>query len=176
MKKITNLLVMLLGVAALVGCGDKTIELSTTHKQIVGSWHLVEWAGSAADAEAATLADNGVDGELLEHLDVWIRFNDNATFEIYQKGMPYIYYTRYAGNCLVVDDVLNGTYSDGKEMGSSYDVEVSEDGKTLTLTKVDMSSDVSVYERVSEIPSEVTDGAQSMTTRGEEVYNFTRFL
>ena len=58
MKKITNIIVALLALLSFVGCGEKGVELSPTHKLLLGSWHMVEWAGSAAEAEAAQIAES----------------------------------------------------------------------------------------------------------------------
>ena len=176
MKKITNIFVAMLALLSFASCGEKGPELSSTHQSMVGSWHLVEWAGSSAEAEAAQIAENGLEEDFLSYLDVWISFNPNGTFDIYQKGMPYIYYTKFSGSCVVNGDVLDGVYDDEKPLGSQYNVSLSDDGKVLTLTKVDMTSDVAVYERVESIPTEVTDAVQTFTTRGEEVYNIKRFL
>lgn len=176
MKKITNIIVALLALLSFVGCVEKGVELSPTHKLLLGSWHMVEWAGSAAEAEAAQIAESGLEEDFLSYLDVWISFYANGTFDIYQKGMPYIYYTKFSGSCVVRGEVLNGTYSDGKAFGSQYTILLSDDGKVLTMTKVDMADDVAVYERVEAIPSEVIGGVQTFTTRGEEVYNIKRFL
>ena len=176
MKKITNIIVALLALLSFVGCGEKMVELSPTHKLLLGSWHMVEWVGSAAEAEAAQIAESGLEEDFLSYLDVWMCFYANGTFDIYQKGMPYIYYTKFNGTCLVSGDILSGTYSDEKPFGSQYNVALSDDGKQLTLTKVDMEDDVTVYERVEAIPSEVIGGVQTFTTRGEEVYNIKRFL
>ncbi len=176
MKKILNIFVALFALVAFACCGEKGPELSPTHNLILGSWHLVEWAGSDAEAEAAQIAESGLGEDFLSYLDVWMCFYANGTFDIYQKGMPYIYYTKFSGSCLVSGEVLSGTYSDGKPLGSQYNVSLSDDGKLLTLTKVDMEDDVTVYERVETIPSAVIDGVQVYTTRGEEGDSIKRFL
>ena len=167
MKKITNIIVALLALVVSVACnqdGDE-VQLSSEHKAMVGSWHLIEWAGVTADSKE----------EFISALDVWINFYANGTFDIYQKGLPYIYYTKFSGSCAVNGGVLSGTYSDGKPLGSDYNVELSEDGETLTLTKTDMTADIAKYERVDSVPSEILSGVLSSVVRSEEC-NIERFL
>ena len=165
MKKIANIIIVALLALVSVACEKEggNVELSPTHKSMVGSWHLIEWAGPTADTES------------LLNIDVWINFYANGTFDIYQKGMPYIYYTKFSGSCSVNGEVLSGTYSDGKPLGSDYNVELSEDGELLTLTKTDMAADIAKYERVDSVPSEILSGVRSSVVRSEEC-NIERFL
>jgi hypothetical protein len=174
MKKIINIFVALFALATFACCGEKGPELSSTHNLMLGSWHLVEWFGNEADQNFKPVEDNTLQNPV-DMIDVWIRFNANGTFDLFQKGMPNIYYSHYAGTCKVEAELLSGVYEDGKDFGATYSVKLSEDNNTLTLTNINSTDDVCVYERM-DIPSKVIDGVRASSTRGEEGDSIKRFL
>lgn len=107
---------------------------------------------------------NGAEPEFVVYID----FNDDNTFTMYQQVYS-LDFVCYEGSYSVDDDVLTGTYTDGKNWASAYKVGVSEDGKTLTMSSQEDVSMVSVYTSTT-IPEEVK--AEASATRAMEVVPF----
>ena len=173
MKQIKIFAAILLTLGIMSGCEPKD-TLNATHKLMLGEWHLVEWFGNEAEQTFKPVDENPLQNSV-DMVDVWIRFNANGTFDLFQKGMPNIYYSHYAGTCKVEADLLSGTYEDGKEFGAMYSVSLSADNNTLTLTNVAYPDDVCVYQRES-IPAEVIEGARTETRSTEGAVELRRFL
>lgn len=98
-----------------------------------------EWCLSGYDTKAVTIGS--------ESVDVYLAFS-SGSFEIYQK-LGQGRYRKYSGSYSVSNGILSGKYSDGKPMGSDY--EVSRKGDTLTLTA---GSEVTTYSKKA-IPADV---------------------
>ena len=84
-------------------------------------------------------------------VQVYIEFASDKTFSLYQmlgEGR----YSHFSGTWKLAGKTLDGTYSDGKAWGSSY--EASKDGaNTLVLTSG--TGEVSTYTKIDAIPAEV---------------------
>lgn len=162
MKKFFKIVVILLAAVVVVGCDGS--KVNPLEKGMVGGWHLTESPLLSKDTK--------------DVLDVYVEFRLDKSFTLYQKDMNTpIYYNTYNGTYLIVEDVVTGRYSDGKNWGAvnGYKATYDEVLGTLTLVNVDMPDDVSVFTRTT-IPDEVKGGAVKMTTRGEEVFEIVRYL
>lgn len=106
----------------------------TLASKIAGEWHCV-----VSDIDA----------------DIYLSLVSDATFELYQK-IGEGGHRLYRGTWTLDEDIarLSGKYNDGNSWASSYDVAVSEDKNSMTLT----SADEELTYRRESIPSEVKDG------------------
>ena len=154
MKRSLYLFVVALFALATVGCNKENTPVDYT-SLLAGEWHC---------------APEGMD------VDVYVSFQTNGEFEHYQRigdgG-----YRHYAGTWFVENDILNGTYSDGTEWGSSYLMRF--EGDTMTLTATNESAEQNVYTKTS-IPEEVKNSAiapfSSRTIEDSEVNTNTRWF
>lgn len=132
MKKLLYIISALMLLAACGGKdgGDKT-EL-TLEEKLCGEWHSTSLP---------------VDG------DVYIDFNEDKTFELYQK-IGEGAYRLYRGTWNLEENLLTGKYNDGEDWAAAYQVAMSD--KFLTLTSNNDAAEETVYER-SEIPASVEE-------------------
>lgn len=138
MKKI---LLILSVVLAFVACNknpqpgpDPAPQGST---DVRGEWELVSVETKSADLGGVSIS-------------VYLKFAEGS-FDIYQligEGRPRHYAGSYSVNA---DGVLSGKYSDGKSLGSSYEVSVT--GSQLTMKAVG-GSETDTYRKTT-IPSTV---------------------
>ena len=146
MKKILYTIIAVLAIAT--GC-----QKESGFNKIVGDWHY-------------TGEESGVKE------DVWLTFNDDDTFVMYQKvgDGPYWYSTGdYAVDA--EDKVLTGVYSDRYPWKYSYKVDV--DSNTLKMTAVEVEGYSVSYKRES-VPAEVR--AKSLPLTKSETAEAPRFL
>ncbi len=150
---------LLLSVVAMVGCFGKSKE-NPLINGVIGEWHLTK---------SPLLTD-----DTAEIIDVYIEFKSDSTFDLYQKDLTSpLYYKHYSGTYLISDSIITGKYSDGKSWGAvnGYNASINMAGQ-LTLTNVDLTDDISVYEKKT-IPADVKASA----TRSAAVEdNSHRFL
>ena len=119
-------------------------------KQIVNEWNLIEF-----------------DGEVAPY-DVYVDFNEDNTFVIYQRIYSAIY-EKFDGTYSLSGNTLSGVYNDGTEL-ARYRAEVSADGNTLRLHKTDAGREImSVYQKTT-IPEFVKVEADA--TRAVEAVPF----
>ena len=135
MKK---MLYVLLALFALAGCKEKEKKVL----DITGDWQL------------KTVTVKATYGH--ETVDVYLRFAADQSFELYQM-LGTGRYRVYTGKWTLTENVLTGSYSDGKKWGASYEVEV--DGDTMTLTSVSEKPETDTYRRTT-IPQDVIDTAE----------------
>ena len=129
---------------------------------IVGEWALTSWAGHD---EA--------------HPEVYIAFNEDGTFALFQQQYSVVW-LRYTGTYTLEGKTLKGAYTDGTPLACDYKVdygttdsvvdgavdgavdgvvngeEKKEEEKFLKLTSATDSADVSIY-GATEIPAEILD-------------------
>ena len=134
-----NMIVALAALVVLTACGGSKEEKPL---DITGEWNLVN-----VQTKAATLGGQTV--------DVYISFSSDKSFTMYQMIGAGRYH-KYSGTYLLDGTTLSGKYSDGKQWGSSYEVELSSSDSQLTLTSG--SGEVDTYKKAS-IPSDVIDNA-----------------
>lgn len=143
MKKTLYFAFTILCLCLFAGCSDDDDNGSTPYySRIEGEWHLSVWNGAAP-------AD----------FDAYVAFNTDRSFVIYQKVEKSTWET-YTGSYLLDDVTLSGVYSDGTSWGSSYKTAFDEKKKTLTLTSMTETPEVSVYASEA-IPASVKDGAKA---------------
>ena len=115
MKKILAFVALMAGLL-FTGCTEKEDPLN-----IVGTWNL-----KTVQTKAATMGGQSV--------DVYIVFNEDNTFALYQKVGAAGRFSSYSGTWTLLESTLTGKYSDGKSWGSQYEVSQNEDRSTLTLS------------------------------------------
>lgn len=140
---------------ALVGCEKKPNSGNNNNNgntgadvEFVGEWKLMEW-----------------NNEVPEFM-VYIAFNKDNTFEIYQQVWS-LDYELFKGTYKVSGDIVTGTYDNGNVWASGYKYAV-EKGKLMMYSQENQSVK-SVYEKC-EIPEEVK--TEATTTRSSEVVPF----
>ena len=90
--------------------------------------------------------------------DIYLGLTENKKFELYQKIGDGAYHL-YKGSWQIDEEsaVLSGKYNDSQAWGSEYDVAISGDGKTLTLSpKASGAEEKHDYTR-EEIPASVSE-------------------
>lgn len=148
MKNLKIWSLLLIALIFVVGCdGDK--EDSKKSKAIVKEWRIESWNNESPV------------------FDVYIAFNEDGTFEMYQQVYT-LTYAYYGGTYIANDGLLSGVYSDGSPWESIYKYSVSEDGSQLTLESEESISVVSVYVNET-IPEEVKAEAESDALTRSEV-------
>ncbi len=156
MKKFLMLAVAAFVLLAGTGCEPKE-KINPIQAGIIGEWQLVSWSDGMSD-----------------EVEVYAEFKSDMTFVLYQK-VQYVYFVKYTGQYLVTDNVVSGTYDDGKAWGASYTVTLSNNGQNIEMVNTMNIDDISIFAKKT-IPQEVLNGAITMTSRGEEVYMLDRFL
>lgn len=124
-------LLYIITAALLMAACDKETPVE---QGICGEWH------------STTLAADG---------DIYLSLTEDNKFELYQQigdGRHRLYRGTYSFE----NDILTGKYNDGEEWAYAYHVVLADD--TMTLTTIDESAQVSVFQRTS-IPTEVRDGS-----------------
>ena len=109
--------------------------------ELVNCWHLVKLNGAEVD------------------VDIYIDFDNDGKFAIYQRTES-LEYTVFNGTYTMDEEnaIVSGVYNDGTAWLCDYSYVV--EGKTLTLTNVDNSAEVAVYEE-SEVPASATANTRS---------------
>ena len=131
MKK---LLYILAATLLMVACNKEGGDDLSQENSITGQWHSTSFA---------------TDGE------IYLSLTEDNKFELYQQigeGRHRLYRGAYSFE----NDILTGKYNDGEDWAYSYQVVLS--GNNMTLTTLDESAQVSVFQRET-IPAEVRDGS-----------------
>jgi hypothetical protein len=132
---------------ALVGCDKEGKNNKGNGSNIDGQWHLVTWNGEAPE------------------FDVYVEYKDGE-FDIYQQVYT-IYYEHFEGDYVINDNIVTGSYADGKMWACGYKYSV--EAGVLTMHSQEDISVTSIYEKC-EIPQAVIDEATS--TRASETTPF----
>ena len=88
--------------------------------------------------------------------DIYLDFNDDKTFEMYQK-IGEGAYRLYRGTWNLEEDILTGKYNDNEKWAASYEVSV--EGKNMTLTSKNDAEEISKYASCT-IPEDVKTGCE----------------
>lgn len=146
---ILGLLLMLVSTVGLTSCSkDNEPEdpaLDVTYNTITGIWELTQWNGNALP--------NGTYCYLV------IERKDKK-FKLYQK-MNSMYAQLFTGTYTLTTDpylgsILNGTYDYGAgDWNNKYIVTSLTASGKLTLTVKDDNSDVSIYQKCTEVPADI---------------------
>ena len=130
MKRILYILCAALLVAA---CGNKNGDKNLTlEEKLCTEWHSTQ------------LPVTG---------DIYIDFNDDKTFELYQQ-IGEGAYRLYRGTWNLEGDLLTGRYNDGEDWACAYTMVI--ENKKMTLTSSNDAAEVSTYEKAS-IPAQVKE-------------------
>lgn len=128
-----RILYILTAALLIISCGDENGEKGLTFEQkMCREWHSV------------TLSAEG---------DIYLKFEDDKTFEIYQQigdGRHKL----YRGTWNLENNLLTGRYNDGEDWASAYTVTMHD--KFLTLVSANDAAEESVFEK-TEIPAEVKE-------------------
>ena len=119
-------------------CSNGGNESEPQDTRIYGEWHLVLW-------NAAAPSD----------FDVYVAFNADNTFEIYQR-IEQVGYQHFSGTYLLQGNRLSGKYSDNIPWGSTYEITFGTDDKVMTMVSESSVGETSAYER-SVIPQAVKE-------------------
>lgn len=138
---------MMLLALAVVGCEKSSVK-GSSKAALDGEWVLTSW------------------NEAEPEFNVYIDFNEDNTFEIYQQVWSFDY-ELYTGTYTITGDIVTGVYADGSIWACGY--KFVKDGDTLTMYSQEDQSVVSVYTKC-EIPAEIK--AEATTTRAMEVVPF----
>ena len=158
--KITKIVLMLAMLLA-VGCkpdnggghDDPHQEWHTSGK-LVGEWELTDWNDSS---------DNP--------MRVYLRFNENNTFDMYQRIYSAIW-VHYTGTFTLNGSLLKGVYSDGESWSADYDIAYSDEPLRIRLTNVDNSDDVSIYSSTAIPDSIIEDCTEATNVRSVVLEKF----
>lgn len=138
MKNISNILTLALIFVLALSCRKDEVNLD---RGFAGCWELV----SRSD-------------EAVTDFSVYMCFNSDGTFTLYQKLQAPVYYS-YAGTWSTSDGVLDGYYNDGSPWASSYSYEFSDNGAILYLKTVGSFSGETQVFFYTNLPKEVSDNA-----------------
>jgi hypothetical protein len=150
MKSLKIFSLAMLLVMTLVGCEKQNNPDGPNGDKgaLSGEWVLTSW------------------NEVTPEFNVYIDFNDDNTFEIYQQVWSFDY-ELFTGTYTITGDIVTGIYTDGSIWASGY--KFLKEGDTLTLYSQEDTSVTSVYEKC-EIPVAIKEEATS--TRSAEVVPF----
>ena len=149
--KISKILIVVMAVLGFMACntpnngnnggGGGTDSKWSNNGSPVGEWVLTEWNGSK-DLP----------------MGVYLRLNENNTFDSYQHTLS-VLWVHYYGTFSLNGTTLTGTYSDGTAW-HEYTIQYAnnETPKQIKLTRKGDSEDVAIY-TATEIPASVTDQA-----------------
>lgn len=131
-----------------VKCGEITTATATSTilPDIVDCWHITSFEESDAN------------------VDIYIQFNTDNTFVIYQRNNS-LEYIRFDGTYTIdyTTSTISGVYSDGVAWSESYTFQIENGVLTMVGTT---SNEKSSYE-VAEMPATATQkGAKSLASRG----------
>jgi hypothetical protein len=146
MKSLKIFSLMMLLALAVVGCEKSSVHGSKD--SLSGEWVLTSW------------------NEAEPEFNVYIDFNEDNTFEIYQQVWSFDY-ELFTGTYTINGDIVTGVYADGSIWACGY--KFVKDGDTLTMYSQEDQSVVSVYTKC-EIPAEIK--TEATTTRAMEVVPF----
>ena len=144
-----------------VGCkpdngsnGDDPAQEWHTSGQLVGEWELTEWNDSSDNA-----------------MKVYLRFNENDTFDMYQRIYSAIW-VHYTGTFTLNGSVLKGVYSDGEPWSADYDIAYSNEPLRIRLTNVESGNDVSIYSSTTIPESVIEDCTEATNVRSVVLERF----
>lgn len=146
MKSLKILSLAFVMLLTLVGCEPKPSGGDASC--VTGEWSLVQWNDATPE------------------FHVYIDFNADGTFEMYQQVWSFDY-EYYNGKYSLNGDVMTGTYADGKPWACAYRVNVV-DGQLFMYSQEDHSV-TSVYEKCT-ISADIK--AEATATRAMEVVPF----
>ena len=95
--------------------------------------------------------------------DIYLDFNEDKTFELYQQ-IGQGSYRLYRGTWGLQENLLTGKYNDGESWATAYEITVSD--KNLTMVSKNDAAEQSLYSK-KDIPSEVKDNCITVVKSGQ---------
>lgn len=114
----------------------------TLEQQLYGEWH------------STSLSITG---------DIYLDFNEDKTFELYQQ-IGQGSYRLYRGTWGLQENLLTGKYNDGESWATAYEITVTE--KSLTMVSKNDAAEQSLYSK-KDIPSEVKGNCITVVKSGQ---------
>lgn len=147
----------IIAVTALTSCrkDNPVPDGGSSSGTITGSWHLVSWAG-------------------LTDADIYVSFNEDGSFDLYQRLYSPAY-EHLTGSWTLKDNILSGSYDDGLPWRTDYNVRINASGDTLTLAATDNADDKASYNK-AEIPEDILSGDLSLKSSERPDSQGLRFL
>lgn len=131
-------LAILMGILVLAGCNKNNPEPKPA--SVDGEWELV-----SVDTKSVTIGS--------ETVTVYLSFS-GGNFVIYQQMGGDTRPRKYSGTYTMDGNILSGKYSDGRNLGSKWEVSI--DNDTMKLESA--TSEADTYKRCT-IPSEIKEKA-----------------
>lgn len=150
MKKSIYSLFMAALLLLTAGCSKDDDGPKTIDSGVVGEWHQTQW-----------------NGEEHAEFDVYIEFLSDGTFNIYEKVNASVY-EKYSGDFSIKGTLLRGRYNNGNPWRADYDIALSGDGNTLTMTSHADMSVVSTYVKMT-IPETIKNAPEVRSGLPEEI-------
>lgn len=144
MKYLKYITVALLAITAISSCKKNNPDENggwTSEGSVTGSWHMISWAG-------------------LTTADIYVSFNENGTYDLYQRLYSPIY-EHLTGSWSLNGGIISGNYDDGTAWRTDYNVLISDSGEEMTLTATGNADDTATYGK-AEIPEEILSGDLSL--------------
>lgn len=148
--KIWSLFVVMLLVASSCEKTNTPNPPAAGLENIYNEWKLAEWGGAESE------------------FSVYIDFNEDGTFEIYQQVYD-LSFSKFSGSFTISGDILSGVYTNGDMWKSDYKVSLDTEGKVLTMVSQEDVPVTGIYNTTT-IPEDVK--AEGSATRAEEVLPF----
>lgn len=144
MKSFRYILSAVLAVLAMASCNKNNPEQKpewTSEGSVTGTWHLLSWTA-------------------LTSADIYVSFNENGTFDLYQRLYSPTY-EHLTGSWDLNAGILSGEYDDGTSWRADYNFLISTSGDEMILTATHDADDKATYVRAG-IPEEILSGDLSL--------------
>ena len=140
MKRIAYIFAAIMLLASCNGKNPDSGKL-TLEQQLYGEWHSTKLSIAG---------------------DIYLDFNEDKTFELYQQ-IGQGSYRLYRGTWGLQENLLTGKYNDGESWATAYEITVSD--KSLTMVSKNDAAEQSLYSK-KDIPSEVKDNCITVVKSG----------
>lgn len=120
---------MIIAALALISCGK---DAETLDQKLCNEWHSTSLAIEA---------------------DIYLDFNSDKTFEIFQK-VGQGAYRLYRGTWKLDGDILSGKYNDGETWAADYTIDIN--GNVLKMTSKNSAAEESAFASAT-IPAQVKE-------------------
>lgn len=144
MKSYKYILAAIFAILAMASCrkdypaqNDEEVQADA----LTGTWHMISWASLTSG-------------------DIYVSFNKDGTFDLYQRLYSPIY-EHLTGSWSLDGNILSGSYDDGASWRTDYSVLLKSHGNEMVLTATDDADDKATYAK-AEIPDEILSGDLSL--------------
>lgn len=141
MKRIAYIFAAIMLLASCNGKNPDSGKL-TLEQQLYGEWHSTKLSIAG---------------------DIYLDFNEDKTFELYQQ-IGQGSYRLYRGTWGLQENLLTGKYNDGESWATAYEIMVSD--KSLTMVSKNDAAEQSLYSK-KDIPADVKDKCVTVVKSGD---------